>query len=93
MMKRKTIDDSAQDVLSSHVTQPHPMNYLMSRLASGSKADIKKSDMFKLTNKNYENLPEVKRKREEAQKKEDRLKAIQQAKQLEKQRRENLRKK
>jgi hypothetical protein len=87
MMKRKTIDDLAQDVLSSHVTQPHPMNYLMSRLASGSKADIKKSDMFKLTNKNYENLPEVKRKKEEEKKKEDRKRQVQLAKEMEKQRR------
>ena len=46
----------------------------MSRLAQGAKADISKKDMLKLTNKNYENLPEVKRKREEEKKKEDRKK-------------------
>lgn len=43
----------------------------MSRLAHGAKAEVSKKDMLKLTNKNYENLPEVKRKREEEMKKED----------------------
>ena len=52
----------------------HPKSELMSRLAMGAKADISKKDMLKLTNKNYENLPEVKRKREEEKKKEDRKK-------------------
>ena len=42
----------------------------MSRLATGSKPDISKKDMLKLTNKNYENLPEVKKRKEEEQKKE-----------------------
>jgi hypothetical protein len=37
----------------------------MSRLASGNKVEINKKDMLKLTNKNYDNLPEVKKKREE----------------------------
>ena len=43
----------------------------MSRLASGTKTEITKKDMLKLTNKNYENLPEVKRKKEEDRKKEE----------------------
>ena len=43
----------------------------MSRLARGTKADVSKKDMLKLTNKNYENLPEVKRKKEEDRKKEE----------------------
>lgn len=59
----------------------------MARLASGSRAEIKKSDMKKLTNKNYENLPEVKRKKEEEKKKEDRKRQVQLAKEMEKQRR------
>ena len=42
----------------------------MSRLATGSKSEISKKDMLKLTNKNYENLPEVRKKKEEEQKKE-----------------------
>jgi len=62
----------------------HPKAGLMSRLASGSKPEIKKADMLKLTNKNYENLPEVKRKREEERKKEERALRMKQVKELEK---------
>jgi len=43
---------------------------LMSRLATGTKVEVSKKDMLKLTNKNYEMLPEVKKKREEDAKKE-----------------------
>ena len=43
----------------------------MSRLASGKKHDVDKKEMKKLTNKNYEQLPEVKKKREEERKKEE----------------------
>ena len=39
-----------------------------------------KKDMLKMTNKNYENLPEVKRKREEDAKKEARRKQMELAK-------------
>ena len=49
--------------------KPHPKAALMARLAEGSRADINKKDMLKLTNKNYENLPEVKKRREEEKKK------------------------
>ena len=70
----------------------HPKAALMSRLASGTKTEIDKKSMLKLTNKNYENLPEVKRKREEEAKKEDMKKRIEQVKLLEKQRREKNRK-
>jgi len=47
----------------------HPKSALMSRLASGSRVEVSKKEMKALTNKNYENLPEVKKKREEEQKK------------------------
>jgi len=43
----------------------------MSRLISGTKADVNKKDMLKLTNKNYDNLPEVRKKKEEERKKEE----------------------
>ena len=56
----------------------------MSRLASGNKTEINKKDMLKLTNKNYENLPEVKRKREEERKKEEAKKRLEQVRALEK---------
>ena len=43
----------------------------MSRLISGTKADVNKKDMLKLTNKNYDNLPEVRKKKEQERKKEE----------------------
>jgi hypothetical protein len=44
---------------------------LMSRLARGEKVEISKKDMLKLTNKNYEQLPEVRKKKEDEKKKEE----------------------
>ena len=63
----------------------------MTRLAMGTKVEVSKKVMLKLTNKNYENLPEVKKKREEDLKKENKKKQLQIAKELEKQRRDKLR--
>jgi hypothetical protein len=41
----------------------------MSRLSDGKKTEITKKDMLKLTSKNYELLPEVKKKKEDELKK------------------------
>lgn len=60
----------------------------MSRLAKGGKAEITKKEMLKLTSKNYELLPEVKKKKEEEKKKEELKERMRQVKELEKQRRE-----
>ena len=35
----------------------------LSRLSTGLKAEISKKDMLKLTSKNYEQLPEIKRRK------------------------------
>jgi len=43
----------------------------MSRLAKGEKAEVNKKEMLKLTTKNYELLPEVKKKKEDERKKEE----------------------
>ena len=53
--------------------QEHPKAELMSRLASGTKVEVNKKEMLKLTSKNYENLPDVKKKREEQRKKEEQI--------------------
>ena len=45
-------------------------NDLMNRLINGKKAKVSQADMKKLTSKNYENLPEIKKKKEEKIKKE-----------------------
>lgn len=58
----------------------------MSRLASGTRAEVSKKAMRKLTSKNYENLPEVRKRREEESKKEDLRKRQQQVKDLERRR-------
>ena len=76
MMKKKPARPASAAAGAAGVEQrqpaapEHPKAALMSRLATGSKTDISKKDMLKLTNKNYENLPEVKKKKEEEQKKE-----------------------
>eukprot|EP01022_Parablepharisma_sp_SALTPOND_P022907 TRINITY_DN469_c0_g2_i1.p1 TRINITY_DN469_c0_g2~~TRINITY_DN469_c0_g2_i1.p1 ORF type:complete len:721 (+),score=165.62 TRINITY_DN469_c0_g2_i1:4055-6217(+) len=57
---------------------------LLARLAAGKKPEITREDMLKLTNKNYEQLPEVKRKREEERKKQELKERIKNAKELEK---------
>ena len=44
---------------------------LMDRLAKGGRVEVNKKEMKALTNKNYENLPEVKKRKEEERKKEE----------------------
>lgn len=60
----------------------------MSRLAKGEKREVSKKDMLKLTTKNYELLPEVKKKKEEEKKKQELKDRMKQVKELEKQRRD-----
>ena len=57
---------------------------LMQRLARGEKAEVSKKDMLKLTSKNYEMLPEVRKKKEEEKKKEEMKERMRQVKELEK---------
>ena len=66
---------------------------LMSRLAKGERAEVDKKSMRQLTSKNYELLPEVKKKKEEDAKKEQFKNRMKQVKELEEKRKELLRKK
>lgn len=66
---------------------PHPKQALMDRLASGKRVEISTKQMHKLTSKNYNELPEVKRKREEEAKKEEMLRRKQQVKEEDRKRR------
>lgn len=98
MMKAKTVKPAAnteeliQDQPTGKKKDPfHQKAALMSRLATGSKPEISKKDMLKLTNKNYENLPEVRKKKEEEMKKEQMRQRLAQVKEQEKQRREQMR--
>lgn len=52
-----------------NVKLPNPE--LLSRLAKGEKAQVNREEMLQLTNKNYNNLPEVKKRREEQARKDD----------------------
>ena len=61
---------------------------MMTRLARGEKKEVNKKEMLKLTSKNYELLPEVKKKKEEERKKGELKERMKQVKELEKQRRE-----
>jgi len=45
----------------------------MSRLARGERAEVSRRAMLKLTTKNYENLPEVREKREQERKRAEQL--------------------
>jgi hypothetical protein len=62
---RTTASKQPESVLSS---DSKPESELMSRLARGAKAEVSKEEMLKLTRKNYDLLPEVKKKREEERK-------------------------
>ena len=50
-----------------------PNEQLLSRLASGQKGPIDKKSMKRLTHKNYEKLPEIRKKKEDAKKAEELL--------------------
>ena len=65
----------------------------MARLAKGGRVEVNKKEMYKLTNKNYDLLPEVKKKKEEEEKKEQFKNRMKQVKELEEKRKELMRKK
>ena len=69
-----------------------PQNALLKRLASGNKVEVNRKDMLKLTNKNYELLPEVRKKREEDAKKNELKQRMLQVKELEAKRRQLMQK-
>lgn len=88
MMKPKTSTLSSQSSGTHIIEEPKgKKGELMSRLARGEKAQVSKEDMLKLTSKNYENLPEVRKKREAERKKEEQRDRMRQVKELERQRR------
>ena len=61
--EKNQIDDSKK--------KKDPPPELMARLATGQKAAVDLKEMKKITHKNYENLPEIKKKKEEEKKKEE----------------------
>eukprot|EP00826_Nyctotherus_ovalis_P042568 TRINITY_DN4392_c0_g5_i1.p1 TRINITY_DN4392_c0_g5~~TRINITY_DN4392_c0_g5_i1.p1 ORF type:complete len:463 (+),score=47.42 TRINITY_DN4392_c0_g5_i1:78-1466(+) len=86
MMKVKNIG-SAKCVSVEIEKSPkrrEPSPELLARLSSGTKFKICKEEMYKLTCKNYELLPEVKKKREMERKKEELRKRIAKMQELKK---------
>lgn len=74
MMKPKSRQNTSLSQVSESQTSSQkelPPNLLLSRLAKGERAEIDKKEFRKLTSKNYENLPEVQKKREQDRKKEE----------------------
>ena len=93
-LSKKNVDQSeaseaASSAQKSSGTKDLPYE-LMDRLAKGGKVEVSKKEMRALTTKNYENLPEVKKKREEERKKEEFKQRQQKAKELEQKRKEQL---
>ena len=64
------------------------INPLLQRLATGDRVPVAKKEMLALTNKNYNNLPEVQKRKVEEQKKSDFKERMRQVKELESKRRQ-----
>lgn len=58
-------------VLEQAIKKQKEKEDLMVRLAMGKKVQVDKKEMKKLTNKNFQNLPEIKKKREEEKKRQE----------------------
>jgi hypothetical protein len=73
---------------NKHEKNPEPeeikTNPVLERLSKGEKPKISKKEMHSLTKKNYDLLPEVKKKREEERKKQELRERIQKSKEFEK---------
>ncbi len=64
--------------------KPSPNQLLMSRLAAGARPTISKAEMLRLTQKNYQLLPEVVKRKEEERKRLENLERVQNARKREK---------
>jgi len=82
------VNDPFRKNRKSKSKEPKPE--LLDRLAFGKKATVDKKEMLKLTNKNYELLPEVKKRKEEEKKKEEQRQRRENAKKLDKEIRSKL---
>ncbi|CAG9334384.1 unnamed protein product [Blepharisma stoltei] len=85
---QKSKEETKKEALAEQTSIKHPKGDLMERLASGQKVKVNKRDMKKLTEKNYELLPEVKKRKEEEKKKQEQAERRQRAREFEKKRQE-----
>ncbi|CAD8092563.1 unnamed protein product [Paramecium sonneborni] len=70
--------------------QEDKRNQLMKRLSTGEKVKVDKKEMKELTNKNYEQLPEVKKKKDEQEKNESIKSRKQKVKEMDQKHRETM---
>ena len=71
-------------VEKSEEVEERKVNLVLERLGKGEKPKISKKEMHDLTKKNYELLPEVKKKKEEERKRQELKERIQKSKEFEK---------
>ena len=90
LSKKHTESSVSGDSQMSSAQKNMPVG-LMDRLAKGTRAEVSKKEMRALNNKNYENLPEVKKRKEEERKKEEFKMRQQKAKEVEERRMELIR--
>ena len=77
-----TIVDSANTSMKQ--SKREPSKQLLDRLINGTKGPIDKKEMRALTQKNYDQLPEVKQRKEEMKKREELEKRMQQKREYDK---------
>lgn len=77
---QEKVNPATESVAQDKGKLPNPE--LLSRLAKGEKVQVSKQDMHQLTKKNYQNLPEVKKKREEKERIEELRKRVDKQKQF-----------
>ena len=91
MMKKRPM--TAKPDLATEKLKPeklHPKQALMERLASGKRVEVSEKAMHKLTSKNYNELPEVRQKREAEAKKMEMARRMAAAKEADAKRRKRL---
>jgi len=83
IMKPKTCRDQKKEVIEVKTEKKEsvkgPKAELIERLASGKRMSVSKDAMKKRTERNYQQLPEVRRKREEEKKRQENLERIHKA--------------
>ncbi|OMJ91394.1 hypothetical protein SteCoe_6078 [Stentor coeruleus] len=87
LVKAPKIDQKKSDVIEIQIEEKksnkEPSSALMERLATGQRVKVTKEEMRKLNKKNYQMLPEVRKKQEEDQKRLEKQQRIQKAKEFE----------
>ena len=86
MMKPKRLRENLDNSQSSQPNKPN-----LERPAKGEKLPVDKKEMLKFTKKNYQDLPEVKKRKEEEAKKKQYQERMQKVKENEAKRREMIR--